>query len=634
MISRLINSQFEVLERVGEGVLFQVSKARDKNTGRVVAIKTLQSSFAQDRPFSEALRAVMPPLIGLTHPNIGRLEDVGDEDGTPFLVTEFVRGINLKERIRRIAPFTLSVAVDFAIAVSEALQQAHSQGFAHGDLRSHNVIVSPEGAVKVTDWGVARALAASPDAFEANLGRFAAYQAPEVAAGKPPSISSDIYALGVILFEMLTGGLPYPADSPMSIALSHQNDPVPSPRAINPGVPKSVEGIVMKALMKRTEERYNCAADMLNDLKSVRDALRFGKPLSWSPLDGDSNATAPNIPSRLNPAQRQVPVPAHTAAEPESAGASRMAATTTNDDRISPFLKAALYAVIFVLIAAGIGFTAFWMATFAKPPEQKFPELKGMKIEDAKRTAEAANVRLLVHEEYKENVVPGVIYQIDQQAQGRPLRPGRSVNVWVSKGSRLVYVPDLVNVSKDDAEKKLKEAGLTLGVVNRENDKKVPFDNVMAQNPRARKRVARDLAVNLTISDGPKPDEPAPDSQPDTASGTSGNASPFNTPPAGSEGGTDSGANPSSAGADPARANDIHSVNLTKRVPRDGQGSRQVRIEYDDAHGTHTPIDERHDEGDTVSLRVDSYGPKITVRVYYGEDSKPVSERTMNFVKP
>lgn len=301
-------------------------------------------------------------------------------------------------------------------------------------------------------------------------------------------------------------------------------------------------------------------------------------------------------------------------------------AAYTADDRVSPYLKAALYAVIFVLIAAGIGFTAFWMATFAKPPEQKFPDLNGMTVEQARAAADRANIRLLVHEEFKDNVNPGVIYQVDQQA-GRPLRPGRSINVWVSKGSRMVYVPDLTNLPKDEAEQKIKDAGLTLGAVNREYSAKVPFDSIIAQNPKARKRVERSLPINLSISDGPKPDESgSPINVPGPGDGSE------NPDAGGANGSAGDGSTPSEA--DAARADEVHSVNLTKNIPRDGQGSRRVRIEYDDSRGTHTPIDERHDEGETVSLRVDSYGPTITVRVYYGDDDRPISERTMRFDKP
>jgi serine/threonine protein kinase len=629
VIGRLINQRYEVLERLGEGAIFQVFKARDKVSSRIITIKTLQSTYAQDPVFCNALRNTLKDIPTLTHPNIARVEEIGEEDGSPFLVTEFVRGINLKERIRRIAPFTLSVAVDFAIAIGEALQQAHGQGIFHGDLRPHNVIISPEGALKVTDFGLARALATSQEAAGSNMGRSVHYQAPELAAGAMPTVATDIYSLGVMLFEMLTGGLPYPGETPLVVAMKHQNDPVPSPRGLNPGVPRSLEGIVMKSLLKHPDDRYRSTVEMLTDLKSVRDALRFGKPLSWSPMENDrlpgpaaaaATATYPTLEpvSTSVDTRRPEPLPEPTPVT----GAARMSSTAASDDRISPYIKVALGTVIFILLTVGIAGIAIWMATFAKPLEQTFPKLVGMRLEDAERTAGKANIRLMDHEEFSEKYDPGVILRVDPDLTGKPVRAGRSINVWVSKGSRLVYVPDLTNLQKDEAETKLKAAGLTLGSVDRANNNKINFDYVITQNPRPRKRVNRDLAVNLIISDGPKADE-------NTQPLTDGTTNPDNPNPDNANGGgTNSGniaGNDSGSGTGDTNP---RSINLSKRIPRDGRGARRVRIEYDDSQGTHQAVDEYHDEGETVTTKVNVVGSKITVRVYYGEDSKPISEKT------
>jgi eukaryotic-like serine/threonine-protein kinase len=623
VISRLYHMRYEVLERIGEGALFQVYKTRDKVSGRVVTLKTLQSAWVQDEALIHAFRKSMPDVKGLAHSNIARLEEVGEEDGAPFLVTEFVRGINLKDRIRRIAPFTLSVAVDFAISICEALQYAHADAVVHGDLRPHNVIVSPEGALKVTDFGLGPVLAASQEAAAANLGRTIPYQAPELAEGRSPTPASDLYSLGVILFEMLTGNLPYPGETPLIIAQKHQADPVPSPRAINPGVPRSLEGIVMKSLMKAPADRYRTAGDLLNDLKSVRDALRFGKSLSWSPLENETAVTGgggagqPVTPVAGVSTLPAPPGPAIAQADPTAAGAARMSATTTtNDDRISPYLRFALMTVIALLLTVGITSVAVWMATFAKPPEQNFPNLVGMKIEAARAAAEKVNVRLMEHEEYNDKFEGGVVYKVDPNMAGKPVRIGRSINVWISKGSRMVWVPNLVNLQKDEAETKLKAAGLALGSVDRTYDKKINYDHIITQNPRGGKRVSRDLAVNLVISDGPKPEEMLPP-EPEP---------PVSEPPTGGDG-TGSGIT-GDPGTTSGTDADVRTVSLTKRIPRDGRGARRVRIEYDDADGTHTAINEYHDEGELVSTKVRVAGSKLTVRVYYGEDTTPVSEAT------
>jgi serine/threonine protein kinase len=629
----LISLRYEVLERLGEGTFFQVSKARDKVMNRIVAVKTLQSVYAHDADFCDALRKAVPDVTNLTHPNIARVYEVSEEEGAPVLITEFVRGINLKERIRRIAPFTLSVAVDFAIAIGEALQHAHIEGLVHGDLRPQNVVVSPEGAVKVTDFGMAGVLAVSQQAAASNLGRAVHYQAPELAAGRPHAVSTDLYALGVILFEMLTGGLPYPGETPLIIAMKHQNEPVPSPRALNPGVPRSLEGIVMKALQKRPEERYRLAADMLNDLKSVRDALRFGKPLSWSPMEsapvaasagdagvrgrgdtetremrkwgsGETKTQSPHDPTTQRPND---PIPA---------GAAQMSATRYADDRISPFLKLALGTVVMVIVVALIYLTAIWMVTFSKPPSNRvFPSLVGMKFDDAQRQAEKYEVRLRRQDEFNEEYDPDVIYRTEPET-GRVIHPGRTIRVWVSKGSRMVWVPNVVNLSAHDAETKLKEAGLALGAVNRAFDNKIGYDFVISQNPRDGKRVERGQSVNIILSDGPNPAE-----QPETTD--TGSNPTVNGP------NESAGPSGESAGNTDNAGNDIITTQTLRiQIKRDGEGRRRVRVEYDDAAGTHTPVDDYYGEGEVIEKKVDVFGPKMTVRVYYGDDNRLKSEKT------
>jgi hypothetical protein len=264
----------------------------------------------------------------------------------------------------------------------------------------------------------------------------------------------------------------------------------------------------------------------------------------------------------------------------------------------------------------GITCVAVWMATFATPPEKNFPNLVGMKIEAARAAAEKVNVRLMEHEEYNDKFEGGVVYKVDPNMAGKPVRIGRSINVWISKGSRMVWVPNLVNLQKDEAETKLKAAGLALGSVDRTYDKKINYDHIITQNPRGGKRVSRDLAVNLVISDGPKPEEMLPP-EPEP---------PVSEPPTGGDG-TGSGIT-GDPGTTSGTDADVRTVSLTKRIPRDGRGARRVRIEYDDADGTHTAINEYHDEGELVSTKVRVAGSKLTVRVYYGEDTTPVSEAT------
>jgi serine/threonine protein kinase len=616
LVSRLIDSRYEILERTGDGTFFQVLKTRDKASGRVVAIKSLIAAYAGDLHFSDALKRCITPILALSHPNISRVFEIGQEGESPYLVTDYVRGIDLKERIRRIAPFTLSVAVDFAIAIGEALSYAHSQGIVHGDVRPSNVIVSPEGTLKVTDFGIAAAISASRKAAAANREKSVHYDAPEVASGGHQTPATDVYSLGVILFEMLTGALPYPGETIGVVADRHVSDPIPSPRTLNPGVPRSLDGIVMKAMQKDPSIRYATIVEMLGDLRTVRDALRFGKSLSWSPMGDEVKPAGALKPPEPRGEKQLAGSAADKMIKPHplaNTGVMPMATSAVPDDRISPFLKFALGTVIFIIVTSLIVGVALWMAVFSKPPEVRFPELVGMKIEGARTAAERATVRLLEHEEFNEKFEPNTIYRTDVQA-GRQVRPGRVINVWVSKGSRLVWVPNVANVPADEAERKLKEAGLALGQVDRQYDEKAPFGNVVSQNPRAGKRVNRDVAVSLVVSDGAKP---RPETSPTNETNPDQNA------------GGIPGGETQPGGEDNAANLEPRNQELKVTVRPDGRGRRRVKIEYDDLRGTHTPVDEDHNEGDVVRQEVEVYGPRITIRVYYSDDLTPIKEQTI-----
>ncbi|HZP81944.1 MAG TPA: protein kinase [Chthonomonadaceae bacterium] len=629
MINHVIHQRYEVLEKVGESPLFAVYKARDKGSNRVVALKAVQPPYNADEDFVEALKAGVTASGNLNHPNITRFQEFGVDDGTPYFVTEFVRGINLKERIRRIAPFTLSVATDFACAIGEALHLAHSVGQVHGDLRPQNVIISPEGAVKVTDFGVQRAIARSPQAQRETLLRAAPYHAPELSTTLPGSMSGDIYALGAMLYEMLTGTPLYAGETPEAIAEQHAFSPIPSPRALNPGVPRSIEGIILKCLQKRPEQRYRSAADLLNDLKSVRDALRFGKSLSWSPIEFEKLAAASAAPAAAGVAAAPASaIPMVTPAAPVPEPVAEVAASSipadmpvnnrlrAQDDRVSIYVKIAIGTVTAIIIVALIGFAAIWSSLWVVPKPVVVPQLVGKPIDDVRAMAQKMNVRLIEHGEYTEKP-RNLVYKTDHD-NGAQIRPGQTINVWYSKGATYVNVPNVTNKPKEEAERLLKDAGLVVGTITPEFSDKVTIGNVIRQTVSYKKRVLHDTPVDLVISDGPKQDFAA-----DT-SGTTDGANPSidsNTPgnetmPTAPDGtGTSANQTPD----EPPRLFD-----RTIRIPEDGQGIRQVRIEFRDSRGWQPPViaDELHNEGDRIPVTFDYYGKNITLRIYYDDKLK------------
>lgn len=622
MINHLIQQRYEVVEKVGDSPFFAVYKARDRVSNRIVAVKALLAPYANDAGFVDALKAGMAVAGNLHHPNITGYYDFGLEDNTPFLITEFVRGINLKERIRRIAPFTLSVAVDFGCAIVEALAYAHNGGQVHGDLRPQNVVVSPEGAVKITDFGVQRAVSISPQAQRDVLSRSAAYHAPELSTKQPGTISGDIYAVGALLYEMLTGTPLYSGD-PDAIAEQQAFAPIPSPRIINPGVPRSIEGILFKCLQKKPEDRYRSSADLLNDLKSVRDALRFGKSLSWSPIEFEKLAAASAAPTRPPAAASAGPIPASPppyARVPEpvaDVAASSIALPMPgsnrlrNDDaRVSIYIKIAIGTVTAVIFVCLILFVSIWARMWIVPEPVTVPQLVGKPVDEVRDMAKRLNVRLIEHGEYTERP-RNIVYKTDQP-RGAQIRPLHVVNIWFSKGAAYVDVPNLTGLGREEAEKKLKDAGLQIGKVTPEYSRKVLQGLIVSQNVTYKKRVLHDTTVDLMISDGPKPEFAAND--PDAGGNATGPDVRNDTP----------GDNPNPPTADTPPVNDNTAVtdnprtfNRTISIPHDGLGPRVVRIEYKDAVDLKPALEETHNEGDKIPLNFTYYGKQITLRIYY-----------------
>lgn len=614
MLNQIINQRYEVVEKIAESSFFVVFKGRDRTANRVVVLKALQPAYSADMPLIEGLQAGFQSAENLNHPNIAPSYEQGFDNGRPYFVTEYVRGINLKERVRRIAPFTLSVAVDFGCAMAEALHFAHSVGQVHGNLRPQDIIISPEGQVKITDFGVQKGVSRSPKAQHEMLSTSAFYHAPELSTTHLGTPAGDIYALGALLYEMLTGTPPYAGETPDALADKHAFAEIPSPRTINPGVPRSVEGIIVKCLQKKPEDRYRSVADLLNDLKSVRDALRFGKPLSWTPIDIDAARQAPLRPAI---APKPAPEPPKPTKIPEPvaavAASSQVMPMPTenrlrrNEDRVSIYIKAALVSVTVIIFAALIGLVGIWSSMWAVPPSTTAPELVGRSIEKVREIAKDAGAELREHAEFSDKKL-NIVYKTDLE-KGTTLRAKQIINVWYSKGSGFVNVPNVMKLTRDEAEKKLEAAGLTVGTVTPVNSETVIQGYIISQNVSPKKRVSHDTVVSLTVSDGPKMEYADPNEETNRDNNLTTDSAPVD---------------PDNAVNEHGRADDgPKTCRRSLTIPRDRLGVRQVRVEFTDARGSQIPVDEPHGEGDSIPIQFEYYGKTVTLVVYYdGEEKK------------
>ena len=633
--ARLLNSRYEVGEKIGEGSFFAVFRGRDTQSGQPVAVKIASDEYAGDREFADRLRAEALAAARLDHPHIVAVYDAWMEGGRIAIATEFVRGINLKERVRRVAPFPLAVAIDIAAAVSEALEYAASQGLAHGDLRPENILVTPEGQVKLADFGVGAAVCASSRLQMSALLHSAHYLPPEVAQGKAPSAPSDVYSLGAILFEMLSGQPPFQADTPFAIAVKHLHEPPPSLRRQNPGVPKAVEGIVLKCLQKDPAARYPNPGALLADLRGVREALRFGKPLTWSPVPEPvppaAGRGAEPAPGPAKPPAAAAPVP------PRSLPVERAANGTFGE----PSLRLLILLPLMALCLAGAIFAMFVVGTRA-PRDTTVPDVLHMTRDEAKRhLAERGLVMRVARENFNETAPPGTVTASDPPPDVQ-VKQGKAVDVWISKGPKPSMVPNLLGLTEAEARTRLSDARLSVGEVRKEYDETVPAGEVVSQEPAAQTQVERNNPVSFVISKGPEPEPPPePSTPPEQAptpspeGSTDGGATVGGTDNA-PGGGTSTGtgtmtdlASPASGGNQPALGaveNKERVFDISTKMEGDRPMNR-LRIVVTDERPRHQVLSQLYPRGETVHKSIKAIGAPGTIRIEVYENGQLVKDR-------
>ena len=475
MIGQIINYRYEILEKIGDGKLFSVYKSRDKVLNRLVAVKVLSAELSANEAFRNAVRDGYLAATDLSHPNLARILEAESSEEASFVACEYVRGTNVKERVHRGGPISVPLALDIIIPVLEALEYAHANRAVHGDLRPQDIIVSPDGEIKLTDFGLATALRQCPDVTDRFALRSACYQAPEVAEGEPASPSSDIYSVGVVLYEMLTGALPYDATTAVAVALKQAREAAPTPRTVNTGVPKSLSDLVMRAIERSPEDRYPSASAMLADLRAIRDALRLGRPLSipQPPVSGRSARTSAKAPPPAAPEHSM---------------------------RKSYLWLILVFMVVFL---ASLGATLFFQGERAR---SNVPPMMGKTWDEAHYVAQQAGLR--IREEgriYNDNYKEGQICAVNPPT-GASLERGSLVKVRISKGPARQPVPDLIGLPETEAYRVVSEERFAIGKITPEYNDTIPMNSVISQSPAPGAMRVPSSAITLVISLGAKPD--------------------------------------------------------------------------------------------------------------------------------
>lgn len=502
MIGQELGGRYELLARVGGGGMAIVYKALDQLLNRHVAIKVLRQQFVGDEEFIRRFRREAQSAASLSHPNVVSIYDVGQEDEVHYIVMEYVEGYNLNEIIKEKAPLQVEESMRIASQICDALDHAHHNGIIHRDIKPHNILIGKNGRVKVTDFGIARAVTSSDITQTGSVIGSVHYFSPEHAKGVSQGEKSDLYSLGIVIYQMLTNQLPFLGESPISVALKHLQEQVTDPRLSNPMIPQSVENIILKALRKNPDERYQSAKEMLKDLETaLLPERRNEAKLAFSSVgsyDDDEQ------PTRVMPAIRgaiasEPPTNPRHEAEDDSWDKVR-------DEQKNKWIKPVVWLVFTAALLYGMWIGVQWFKDYMTVKDLPVPEVVGLTLEAADEKLIAAGflgAEVLERENHDEHEANVVISQ--EKNPGMTAKEDTKIGVTVSLGPKMEEIDEYIGRDINDAVRALESLGFEEEQIKQEpikDDKAV--GTILQQTPAPDTEVIVSQAeIVFVVSEGP-----------------------------------------------------------------------------------------------------------------------------------
>ena len=484
---RLLGNRYEIIENVGNGGMATVYKAKDHVLNRFVAVKVLRDEFTTDDEFVKRFNVEAQAAASLTHPNIVSVYDVGSEGDVHYIVMELIKGKTLKEIINEDGALSWKWSLNVAIQIASALETAHKNKIIHRDIKPHNIIITEDGIAKVTDFGIAKAVSNSTiTAFGTTLGSVH-YFSPEHARGGYTDAKSDLYSLGVVLYEMVTGKVPFNADTPVSVALKHMQEEAEEPININPNIPVAVNKIIMKAMQKEISLRYQTATEMLKDL-----SMALKNP------SGDFVVTE----KQTEFATQRI----STLYDKTENNRNDKNDNSKKDNKLISFIKTHKVLSIFIggilLFVLTIIVTNILLNVFTKSDVQ-IPDLVGMEQNEAQSKVKELKLKYeKKSEEYNKDIPAGcIISQDPAYIENYKVKEGSTITVVISLGKNVVKMPKAVGLSQSEAESKLNEVGLKIEIEEEYNNK-VEAGYVIEQSVKENEEIDSGETVTLKVSKG------------------------------------------------------------------------------------------------------------------------------------
>ncbi len=484
MIGKILGNRYEILELIGEGGMAGVYKARCNLLNRFVAVKVLRAEFVSDDEFLKKFEKEAQASASLSHPNIVNVYDVGKDGDAHYIVMELVNGITLKQYIQNKATYlSTQEIVQITKQIAMALDHAHSNGIIHRDIKPHNILITDDGLIKVADFGIARATTSATIVKTNEAMGSVHYASPEQARGGFIDARSDLYSLGILMFELATGRVPFDGETPVSIALKHLKEEVVPPSMVNVHVSQSLEAVIMKLIQKDVSVRYQSAARLVEDLEIIQ--ANPDKEIDIYLQDMDSPTTMlPRLDDfDLGPARKP-----------------RKKKTDTQQNR-GLIVLTILGALLLSLIIMGVVFFPSLMERFSAASVE-VPDLVNVSVEDAEKRLEDLGLKSEIADTIdSSDVDPGSVVSSDPVA-GTKVKEGFTVRLTVSSEGDLVKVPDLINKDQKDAEILITNQKLRVGKID-VIPNELPAGTVIGQDPDAGVSIREKDTVDLQVSQGP-----------------------------------------------------------------------------------------------------------------------------------
>lgn len=465
-----INDRYEIIKSIGEGGMANVYLAHDVILDRDVAVKILRGDLANDEKFVRRFQREALSASSLSHPNIVEVYDVGEDDGKYYIVMEYVEGKTLKDLVKRRGGLTIPEVIDIMLQLTSGLAVAHEAYIIHRDIKPQNIMILDNGLVKITDFGIAMAVNSTGLTQTNSVMGSVHYLPPEQACGKGSTIKSDIYSLGILMFELITGRVPYRGENAVEIALKHMKEQIPSIRKYNENIPQSIENIILKSTAKNPKNRYNNVLEMYHDLENCTDPSRANERrvvYKYSEHDEEDTKIMPVIKQSVN--KNEI--------KPENDDIAKPIDVPKNKKNTKKIVLGIVIGVVSLALICTLVFFAWKFLRGPQKKETKIPDVTNLTIEEAEKKLKDANleVNLTVEEVESIDIIKGNVVKTEP-SKNRVVYEGTTVTIYISKGTDTYVVEDFTGQNVNEVKIKLEEI-YNLSVII--DEKVVDGDNIV-----------------------------------------------------------------------------------------------------------------------------------------------------------